>query len=196
MPNAGGKFGQGAYKYSGGLHGVGAKCVNALSDWFKVEVARDGLVYHMAFERGHTTKKLEVIGKSKSTGTLITFKPDATIFVDTVEFKFDRLAMRLRELRQYGWDKKYQVSRRGGRNSRLDEMQAAMLRAKLPYLDRWNEDRRQLANRYSREIQNPRVVVPSGFGPDNVAHLFVVRCEDRDGFRRHLDARGIASDVH
>jgi DNA gyrase subunit B len=96
--HAGGKFGQGAYKYSGGLHGVGAKCVNALSDWFKVEVSRDGLVYHMAFERGVTTRKLEVIGKSKSTGTLITFKPDATIFTITTEFKFDRLANRLREL--------------------------------------------------------------------------------------------------
>ncbi len=96
--HAGGKFGQGAYKYSGGLHGVGAKCVNALSDWFKVEVSRDGQVYYMAFERGKTTKKLEVIGKSKATGTLITFKPDATIFTITTEFKFDLLANRLREL--------------------------------------------------------------------------------------------------
>src|SRR5437660_472047 len=85
--HAGGKFGQGAYKYSGGLHGVGAKCVNALSDWFKVEVAR-----------GVTTEKLQVIGKSKSTGTLITFKPDATIFTLTTEFKFELLAYRLREL--------------------------------------------------------------------------------------------------
>jgi DNA gyrase subunit B len=96
--HAGGKFGQGAYKYSGGLHGVGAKCVNALSDWFKVEVSRDGKVYHMAFERGVTMRKLEVIGTSTSTGTLITFKPDPTIFTITTEFKFDRLANRLREL--------------------------------------------------------------------------------------------------
>jgi DNA gyrase subunit B len=96
--HAGGKFGQGAYKYSGGLHGVGAKCVNALSDWFKVEVSRDGNVYHMAFERGKTTETLKVIGKSKHTGTLITFKPDATIFTITTEFKFDLLANRLREL--------------------------------------------------------------------------------------------------
>ena len=73
--HAGGKFGQGAYKFSGGLHGVGAKCVNALSDWFKVEVSRDGQVYHMAFERGVTTQKLTVIGElknKKQTGTLIT----------------------------------------------------------------------------------------------------------------------------
>ena len=96
--HAGGKFGQGAYKYSGGLHGVGAKCVNALSDWFKVEVSRDGKVYSMEFERGVTTKKLGVIGQSKHTGTLITFKPDPTIFTLTTEFKFDLLANRLREL--------------------------------------------------------------------------------------------------
>ncbi|MFN2507805.1 MAG: DNA topoisomerase (ATP-hydrolyzing) subunit B [Chthoniobacterales bacterium] len=99
--HAGGKFGQGAYKYSGGLHGVGAKCVNALSDWFKVEVSRDGKVYHMGFERGKTTQKLEVIGElknKKQTGTLITFLPDPTIFTITTEFKFERLAGRLREL--------------------------------------------------------------------------------------------------
>src|ERR1700731_3291488 len=99
--HAGGKFGQGAYKYSGGLHGVGAKCTNALSEWFKVEVSRDGKVYHMAFAQGKTTKKLEVIGEVKSkkiTGTLITFLPDPEIFTITIEFKFERLATRLREL--------------------------------------------------------------------------------------------------
>jgi DNA gyrase subunit B len=96
--HAGGKFGQGAYKYSGGLHGVGAKCVNALSDWFKVEVYRDGKVYFMEFARGVTTRKLEVIGKSKHNGTFITFKPDPTIFTITTEFKFEILANRLREL--------------------------------------------------------------------------------------------------
>jgi DNA gyrase subunit B len=99
--HAGGKFGQGAYKFSGGLHGVGAKCVNALSDWFKVEVSRDGQIYHMAFERGVTTQKLIVIGdlnNKKHTGTLITFLPDATIFTITTEFQFTKLAARLREL--------------------------------------------------------------------------------------------------
>src|SRR5438046_2142410 len=99
--HAGGKVGQGAYQYSGGLHGVGAKCTNALSDWFKVEVTREGRVYHMAFERGKTTEKLSVIGEiknKKNTGTLITFLPDPTIFTITTEFKFERLATRLREL--------------------------------------------------------------------------------------------------
>ena len=99
--HAGGKFGQGAYKYSGGPHGVGAKCTNALSEWFKAEVSRDGKVYHMAFAKGKTTDKLTVIGEVKSkktTGTLITFLPDPTIFTITTEFKFERLATRLREL--------------------------------------------------------------------------------------------------
>src|SRR5438270_4739074 len=99
--HAGGKFGQGAYKYSGGLHGVGAKCTNALSEWFKAEVSRDSKVYHMAFAKGKTTDKLTVIGEVKSkktTGTLVTFLPDPTIFTITTEFKFERLATRLREL--------------------------------------------------------------------------------------------------
>jgi DNA gyrase subunit B len=96
--HAGGKFGQGAYKYSGGLHGVGAKCVNALSDWFKVEVSREGKIHSMEFARGVTTEKLRVIGKARGTGTLITFKPDPTIFTITTEFKFEPLANRLREL--------------------------------------------------------------------------------------------------
>jgi DNA gyrase subunit B len=83
------------------LHGVGAKCTNALSEWFKAEVSRDGKVYHMAFARGKTTDKLTVIGEvknKKTTGTLITFLPDPTIFTITTEFKFERLAARLREL--------------------------------------------------------------------------------------------------
>jgi DNA gyrase subunit B len=99
--HAGGKFGQGAYKFSGGLHGVGAKCVNALSEWFKAEVTRDGKVYLIAFARGKTTRKLEVIGEvqnRKLSGTLITFLPDPEIFTITTEFKFDILATRLREL--------------------------------------------------------------------------------------------------
>src|SRR5580765_6378691 len=96
--HSGGKYGQGGYTYSGGTHGVGAKCVNAVSEWFSVEVSREGQVHHMEFERGKTTKKLEVIGKAKGTGTLVTFKPDTEIFQDTIEFKADIIAQRLREL--------------------------------------------------------------------------------------------------
>jgi len=99
--HAGGKFGDGAYEFSGGLHGVGAKCVNALSDWFKCEVYRDGKIYAIGFERGITTEPLTVLGDlddPKQTGTKITFFPDATIFTITTTFNFDRLLVRLREL--------------------------------------------------------------------------------------------------
>ena len=96
--HSGGKYGQGGYKFSGGTHGVGAKCVNAVSEWFEVEVSRNGEVYQMGFERGKTIEKLHIIGKSKSTGTLITFKPDPEIFRETVEFKTNIIAQRLREL--------------------------------------------------------------------------------------------------
>ncbi len=96
--HAGGKFGKGAYQVSGGLHGVGAKCVNAVSEWFEAEVRRDGKVYHMRFAQGKTTQKMTVIAETKKTGTTITFKPDPEIFKVTREFKYEILANRLREL--------------------------------------------------------------------------------------------------
>jgi DNA gyrase subunit B len=99
--HAGGKFGDGAYEFSGGLHGVGAKCVNALSDWFHCEVYRDGKIHKIGFQRGITTEPLKVIGDlddPNRRGTKITFFPDATIFKDTISFDFATLLTRLREL--------------------------------------------------------------------------------------------------
>jgi DNA gyrase subunit B len=99
--HSGGKYGQGNYEYSGGTHGVGAKCVNAVSEWFKVEVTRDGKIHAMSFERGVTKQKLQVIAEvqsKKHTGTLITFKPDPEIFHETIEFKAERLIARLNDL--------------------------------------------------------------------------------------------------
>ncbi len=96
--HAGGKFGKGAYQVSGGLHGVGAKCVNAVSEWFEAEVRRNGKVYQMRFAQGVTTQKMTVIGDTKKNGTKITFKPDPEIFKTTREFQYDILAKRLREL--------------------------------------------------------------------------------------------------
>ncbi len=96
--HSGGKYGQGGYKFSGGTHGVGAKCVNAVSEWFEVEVSKKGQVHHMKFERGKTVKKLEVIGKASGTGTLVTFKPDPEIFKQTTVFVGATIAKRLREL--------------------------------------------------------------------------------------------------
>ncbi|MBS4744817.1 DNA topoisomerase IV subunit B [Bacillus safensis] len=95
--HAGGKFGQGGYKTSGGLHGVGASVVNALSEWLTVTIERDGFIYHQRFENGgKPVTSLEKIGKSKKTGTLIHFKPDPTMFSVTT-YNFDTLSERLRE---------------------------------------------------------------------------------------------------
>ena len=96
--HAGGKFDKDTYKVSGGLHGVGVSCVNALATWFKAEVHRDGKIYTMRFEKGITTQKLEVAGKTDRTGTMISFLPDTSIFTQTVEYKFDIIAERMREL--------------------------------------------------------------------------------------------------
>ncbi len=95
--HAGGKFDKSTYKVSGGLHGVGVSVVNALSKKLEVWVDRDGKRHHMAFERGDTKKKLEVLGKAKGTGTTITFRPDDSIFTET-RFDFATIATRLREL--------------------------------------------------------------------------------------------------
>src|SRR5213596_2882973 len=95
--HAGGKFDKSTYKVSGGLHGVGVSVVNALSEKLEVWVDRDGKRHHMAFERGETTKKLEVVGKAKGTGTTVWFKPDTKIFTET-RFDYATLATRLREL--------------------------------------------------------------------------------------------------
>ncbi len=98
--HAGGKFGGGGYKVSGGLHGVGASVVNALSDWLEVEISLDGKVYEQRYERGHVCYPLREIGvcDPEKTGTKVTFKPDATIFTETTEFEFDVLQTRLREM--------------------------------------------------------------------------------------------------
>ena len=96
--HAGGKFGGGGYKVSGGLHGVGASVVNALSDWLEVEVRRDGKVYKQRYEKGKTMYPLKAVGECEpdQTGTRVTFKPDETIF-ETTEFDYDTLKVRLRE---------------------------------------------------------------------------------------------------
>ena len=97
--HAGGKFGGGGYKVSGGLHGVGASVVNALSDWLEVEIRHEGKVYKQRYEKGHVVYKLKVVGECdpEATGTKVTFLPDETIFEDTV-FDYDTLKQRFREM--------------------------------------------------------------------------------------------------
>ena len=95
--HAGGKFESKAYKISGGLHGVGVSVVNALSEWLDLEIKQNGLVWQQHYERGVPTGPLTNVGKTNRRGTKVTFKPDSEVF-DTVEFNYDTLAQRLREL--------------------------------------------------------------------------------------------------
>ncbi len=96
--HAGGKFDHRTYKVSGGLHGVGVSCVNALSEWLEVEIKREGKIYHQRYAKGKAISKLTVIGKTKSAGTKVTFLPDRTIFKEVTVYSYDILAKRLREL--------------------------------------------------------------------------------------------------
>ena len=94
--HAGGKFGGGGYKVSGGLHGVGASVVNALSEWLTVEVHKDGKIHQMKFARGHITQEMRIIGETEKHGTIVTFKPDPEMF-DTLEYDYEILHTRMRE---------------------------------------------------------------------------------------------------
>lgn len=96
--HAGGKFGGEGYKFSGGLHGVGVSVVNALSEWLEVEVRREGKVYFQRYLRGVPEADLEVIGKTKESGTKVTFKPDPEVFTETTVYDYDTLRNRIREL--------------------------------------------------------------------------------------------------
>ena len=96
--HAGGKFGGGGYKVSGGLHGVGSSVVNALSEWMEVEVKQNEKVYFMRFSVGTPEEDLKVVGETNETGTKVTFKPDPTIFTETTVFEYDVLQKRIREL--------------------------------------------------------------------------------------------------
>ena len=95
--HAGGKFGGGGYKVSGGLHGVGGSVVNALSEWMEVRVHKNGNIYEVKFSRGNMTQEMTIIGKTDKTGTEVVFKPDSEMFTDTTEYDYDILHTRMRE---------------------------------------------------------------------------------------------------
>jgi aminotransferase EvaB len=99
-------------------------------------------------------------------------------------------------MRQYGWEGKYRQAFLPARNSRLDEMQAAVLSTKLPYLDGWNARRREVAARYVAQITHPKVTLPTSAGPDYVAHLFVIRTAERAALADHLRRHGVPCDIH
>lgn len=109
----------------------------------------------------------------------------------------EALARRARSLRQYGWARKYRVTTSGGRNSRLDELQAAILRTRLPQLDDANARRRAIACAYFQRIRHPEVkVLAPGPEGESVHHLAVLRCTGRDALRAHLEQRGVGTDIH
>jgi dTDP-3-amino-2,3,6-trideoxy-4-keto-D-glucose/dTDP-3-amino-3,4,6-trideoxy-alpha-D-glucose/dTDP-2,6-dideoxy-D-kanosamine transaminase len=108
----------------------------------------------------------------------------------------ESLATRLRSLRQYGWSRKYHADAAGGRNSRLDELQAAVLFEKLPRLDDWNSERREIARRYSDGLSDLPVVPPLSLDEGFVAHLYIIRVEERDLLLSHLTRSGIGADIH
>jgi dTDP-4-amino-4,6-dideoxygalactose transaminase len=107
----------------------------------------------------------------------------------------DAVAGRVRQLRQYGWQGKYANALPGGRNSRLDEIQAAMLLVMLPLLDEWNARRRSIAARYFASIDHPAIET-TPFGDGDVAHLYVVRSDERESLRAHLAAAGVQTEIH
>lgn len=107
-----------------------------------------------------------------------------------------KLAERLKKLRQYGWQGKYEIELPGGRNSRLDEIQAAILRTKLPFLDKWNYRRFEISQRYVARIRHELVTVPNISSGSYVGHLFVIRTEQRTSLREHLKRCGILNEVH
>lgn len=108
----------------------------------------------------------------------------------------DEVASRLRTLRQYGWSSKYEVTFQGGRNSRLDEIQAAVLRQKLPQLNRQNAERRRIACRYNKAFSQLPLQCPPSTAEDFVAHLYVIRTSRREALRAHLREHRVATDVH
>lgn len=108
----------------------------------------------------------------------------------------ENLSIRLKQLRQYGWTGKYRSDVSGGRNSRLDELQAAVLRIKLPYVKQWNERRRAIAQKYSKRFHDLKLMTPSNIDEGYIAHLYVMRTEDRERIKWQLMEKGVASDVH
>ncbi len=158
--------------------------VAVLEDCAQAHGARRGGVHAGAFgDAGcysfYPTKNLGALGDG---GAVVT--GDAAI------------AERVRRLRQYGWEDKYRVVHEHGRNSRLDEIQAAVLQVKLGWLDRENARRREIAAAYGAGIRNDAIIVPRRGGEEDVVHLFVVRCAQREALRAHLAAAGVRTDVH
>ncbi len=177
--HAGGKFGGGGYKVSGGLHGVGASVVNALSEWLTVQVHRDGKIYEMKFSRGHVTQEMTVVGTTDRTGTTVTFKPDPEMFEET-EYSYDTLHTRMREEAFLNAGLRIRtVDKRPGREQEDSMCYEGGIREFVTWLNR------------SKDVLHSNVIYMSGAREDSVAE---VAMQYNDGYNETI--LSFANNVH
>ncbi len=177
--HAGGKFGGGGYKVSGGLHGVGASVVNALSEWLEVQVHKEGKIYEMKFSRGKITQEMTVVGKTNRTGTTVTFKPDPEMF-DTLEYNYETLHTRMREEAFLNAGLRIQtVDLRSGQEQEDDMCYEGGIREFVTFLNR------------SKDAIHNSVIYMSGAREDSMAE---VAMQYNDGFSEVMVS--FANNVH
>ena len=177
--HAGGKFGGGGYKVSGGLHGVGASVVNALSEWLEVQVHRDGQIYEMKFSRGAITQEMKILGRTDRHGTIVTFKPDPELF-DTLVYDYETLHTRLREQAFLNGGVHIEIADRRTEDGPSDSMcYEGGIREFVTYL-----------NRHKTPIHED-VIYLSGSRGDAVAEIAL---QYNDGFNENLVS--FANDIH
>ena len=177
--HAGGKFGGGGYKVSGGLHGVGASVVNALSEWLEVQVHKGGKIYEMKFSRGKNTQELKVVGRTDHTGTTVTFKPDPEMF-ETLEYSYDTLHTRMREEAFLNAGLRIQtVDLRPGREQEDDMCYEGGIREFVTFINR------------NKEPLHPDVIYVSGAREDSTAEIAM---QYNDGYNEVM--MSFANNVH
>ncbi len=177
--HAGGKFGGGGYKVSGGLHGVGASVVNALSEWLEVQVHKNGQIHEMKFSRGKITQEMKVVGRTDHTGTTVTFKPDPEMF-DTLEYNYDTLHTRMREEAFLNAGLRIQtVDLRPGREQEDDMCYEGGIREFVSFINR------------NKDPLHPQVIYMSGAREDSMAEIAM---QYNDGYNEIMVS--FANNVH
>ncbi len=177
--HAGGKFGGGGYKVSGGLHGVGASVVNALSEWLQVQVHKDGRIYEMRFARGQITQEMKIVGETDRTGTTVTFKPDPEMFDDTV-YSYDILHTRMRQEAFLNAGLRMRtVDLREGQEQHDEMCYEGGIREYVSYLNK------------SKDTLHQKVIYMSGMRKDSFAE---VAMQYNDGYQENIVS--FANDVN
>lgn len=178
--HAGGKFGGGGYKVSGGLHGVGGSVVNALSEWMEVQVYKDGKIYEIKFARGKVTQEMTVIGTTDRTGTTVTFQPDAEMFTDTTVYDYDILHNRMREEAFLNAGLRiHTIDGRPGQEQHDDMCYEGGIREFVAYLNR------------SKDPIHPDVIYMAGQKGDSICELAI---QYHDGYNENIVS--FANNVH